>query len=196
MKKPIIIIGCVVTAIVLWFVAASQFGPTSKREIEKTVERLRQDSIALQSDFRPTGSYEYCQDIDKAVSDIRDLVDPLRFGRTEVDSTRLFGNPQTAAIANYNIAKCDTVLNKTLPQWRRTFALTLQKQLNKDAQTIVRIPQGSNDATTLEIYSLRYLSKDNIENDAREYNTMLRNLGFKAVLFTASPDNEGMKYTL
>lgn len=196
MKKPIIIIGCVVATNVLWFVAANQFGPTSKREIEKTVERLRQDSIVLQSDFRPTGSYEYCQDINKAISDIRDLGDPLRFGRTEVDSTRLFGNPQTATIANYNIDKCDTVLNKILPQWRRTFALTLQKQLNKDAQTIVRIPQGSNDATTLEIYSLRYLSKDNIENDAREYNTMLRNLGFKAVLFAASPDNEGMKYTL
>ena len=196
MKKPIIIIGGVVAAIVLWFVAASQFGPTSKREIEKTVERLRQDSIALQSDFRPTGSYEYCQDINEAISDIRDLGDPLRFGRTEVDSTRLFGNPQTATIANYNIAKCDTILNKILPQWRRTFALTLQKQLNKDVQTIVRIPQGSNDATTLEIYSLRYLSKDNIENDAREYNTMLSNLGFKAVLFAASPDNEGMKYTL
>lgn len=195
MKKPIIIIGCIVAAVVLWFVAASQFGPTSKRGIEKTVEHLRQDSIALQSDFRPTGQYYYCQDIDKAISDIRDLGDPLRFGRTEVDSTRLFGNPQTAAIATYNIAKCDTVLSEVLPQWRRTLAFTMQKQLNKENQTIVRIPQESKDATALEVYSLRYLSKDNIENDAREYNSTLRNLGFKTVLFAASPDNEGMKYT-
>lgn len=196
MKKPIIIICCVVAAVVLWFIAANTFGPGSQHGIEKEIDRLRQDSIALQGNFRPVGSeYDYYQDIDKAVSNIRDLGDPLRFGRTEIDSTRLFGTPQTAAIANYNIAKCDTVLSEVLPQWRRTLAFTLHKQLNKEVQTIVRISQESKDASALEIYSLRYLSNDNIESDARRYTPTLRNLGFKSVFFAASPDNEGIEYT-
>lgn len=195
MKKPIIIIGCIFVAVVLWFIAANLFGPGSQHRIAKEVERLRQDSIALQADFSPVGEYTHYQDIDKAVSDIRDLGDPLRFGRTETDSTRLFGNSQTAAIANYNIAKCDTVLSEVLPQWRRLLALTLNKQLNEEAQTIVKISQEGKDASALEIYSLRYLSKDNIESDARKYIPTLRNLGFKSLFIAASPDNEGIEYT-
>lgn len=189
MKKPVIIICCVVAAVVLWIIAASKFLPSNQ---EINAERLREDSIALQGNFSLVGSeYDYYQDIDKAVRDIRDLGDPLRFS---ADSVELFSSPQTAAIANYNIAKCDTVLSEVLPQWRRALAFTLHRQLNKEAQTIVRISHESKDASALEIYSLRYLSNDNIESDAREYNPTFRNLGFKTVFFAASPDSEGIEY--
>lgn len=195
MRKPLTIITCGVGVVVLWFVAAHFFGPNSQYGIDKNVEHLRQDSIALQADFRPTGQYDYYQDIDKVVSDIRDLGDPLRFGRTEIDSTRLFGNPQTAAIANYNIAKCDTVLNEVLHMWRRQLAFTLQKQLNTEAQTVVRMSQQHENSTGIEIYSLRYLSKENIEKDRLKYNSVFRNLGFKSVVYAPSPDSEGLEYT-
>lgn len=196
MKKPIVIIFCVAATVVLWFIAAHYFGPDSQHGIAKEIERFQQDSIALQGNFSPIGSdYAYYQDIDKAVSDIRDLGDPLRFGRTEIDSTRLFSTPQTAAIANYNIAKCDSVLNEVLPQWRRTLAFTLQKQLNKEAQTIIRMSKEYENSTGIEIYSLRYLSKDNIESDARKLNSVFHNLGFKSVVYATSPNNEGIEYT-
>lgn len=183
-----------VAAVILWFVAAYFFGPNSQYGIEHKVERLQQDSIALQADFRPVGQYDYYQDIDKVVSDIRDLGDPLRFGRTDIDSTRLFGNPQTAAIANYNIAKCDTVLSEVLPMWRRLLAFTLQKQLNKEAQTAVRMSQQHENSTGIEIYTLRYLSKEAIEKDALKYNSVFRNLGFKSVVYASSPDSGGLEY--
>ena len=187
-KAAIIIFICVVA----WFVAAHFFGPKSKYAIEVNVERLRKDSIALQDDFRPGGLYDYYQDIDKIVSDIRDLGDPLRFSADSID---IFGNPQTAAIANYNIAKCDTVLNEVLPLWRHTLAFALQRQLNAETQTVIRMSKQHKNSTGIEIYSLRYLTKENIDNDALRYNSVFRNLGFKSVVYAASPNNEGIEYT-
>lgn len=176
-------------AVILYIIVASQFFPTSQ---EINAERLRDDSIALQADFRPVGQYDYYQDIDKVVSDIRDLGDPLRFS---ADSADIFGTPQTAAIANYNIAKCDSVLNEVLPMWRRLLAFTLQKQLNKEAQTAVRMSQQHENSTGIEIYTLRYLSKEAIEKDALKYNSVFHNLGFKSVVYAPSPDSGGLEYT-
>lgn len=175
--------------VVLYIIIASQFFPTNQ---EINIERLRDDSIALQADFRPIGQYDYYQDIDKAVSDLRNLGDPLRFSADSID---IFGTPQTAVIANYNIAKCDTVLNEVLPMWRRQLAFTLQKQLNTEAQTVVRMSQQHENSTGIEIYSLRYLSKENIEKDRLKYNSVFRNLGFKSAAYAPSPDSEGLEYT-
>lgn len=175
--------------VILYIIVASQFLPTNQ---EINLERLRDDSIALQADFRPIGQYDYYQDIDKVVSEIRNLGDPLRFSADSID---IFGTPQTAAIANYNISKCDTVLNEVLPMWRRLLAFTLSKQLNKEAQTVVKMSQEYENSTGIEIYSLRYLSKENIENDRLKYNPVFRNLGFKSVVYAPSPDSGGLEYT-
>ena len=47
----------------------------------------------------------------------------------------------------------------------------------------------------IEIYSTRYLSNDEIEKDAKEYNRILGRLGFKSVFYSLSPETTGLEYT-
>lgn len=195
-RKNLIFIIIVAVIVVGWFIAAFFFGPNSERGIAKEVERLQRDSIALQGDFAPHGAYSQIRDIYTEVKKIQDLGNPLRFGNTEVDSTRMFDTPQTAIIARYNIAKCDSVLADVLPLWRSTAALALGRQLKENnPNSIVRFNRDYSDYSGLEIYSIRYLSKDNLEDDANKFNPILGELGFKSILYSASPNNVGIEYS-
>lgn len=192
-NKPYIIIAVIAVAIAAWFIAAHYFGPNSQHGIRQTVERLQQDSIALQSDFRPLGQYSELSDIDKAVSDIRELGDPLRFGHTSTDSTRLFGNEATARIANYNIEKCNTVLAEVLPLWRSKALFLLQSQLDPNSNKI-SISGNDTDTPTIELYSTQYIDEKEITKDAERYNRLFNNLGFAKATYAISPANNGIEY--
>jgi len=193
-RKPVVIIGGVAILIAAWFVAAHFFGPNSQRGINQTIERLQQDSIALQSDFRPLGQYTDYRDIDDAITNIKDLGDPLRFGHTDTDSIRLFGTPQTARIANYNIAKCDSVLCEVLPLWRSKLVFVIEKQIDPHAE-IIRISGNNTGNPKVELYTLRYLDTKEIENDALKYNGVFKNAGFKAAIYAPAPNSDGKEYT-
>lgn len=196
-KRPLVIIAVVALAIIGWFVAAHFFGPDSESAVASQVERLQKDSIALQGDFSPKGKYTNLRDIRSEVEKLRDLGNPLRFGSTEIDSARLFGNPKTASIAIYNIHKCDSVLEAVLPKWRAATALALADELkDKNENTIVKIDNGSSVNTKLEIYSARYISKEEMDKDAKEFNRILASLGFTKVLYSNSPQSGGVEFTL
>lgn len=196
-KKPLLIIAATVIAIIGWFVLAHYFGPTSERGIEKEVSRLREDSVKLQGNFSPRGQYDLMEDVLSDFNKIKKLGQPLRYGNTEIDSTRLFGNPRTAKIAKYNIAKCDSVLSEVEPLWRATAILTLSKILrSKNENTIIKQNDAFEEYTGIEIYSIRYLSKEELEKDAKEYNHYLMALGFKSVIYATTPESEGVEYTL
>lgn len=196
-KKNVALIIIIAIAIIGWFVAAHFFGPDSEYGISQSVSSLQRDSIALQGNFTPRGEYVYLQDVVKEVDDIKVLGDPLRFGHTKTDSAQLFGNPRTAVIANYNIAKCDSVLRDVLPMWRSTAAFALGSELkSKNQNTIVRFNKDAPTYTCLEIYSIRYISKDEIDSDANAYNQLLASLGFTSVRYSVSPESEWTEFSL
>jgi len=184
---PFIVAG----AIVLWFVAEYIFGQNSSYGITKKVESLRQDSIALQADFRPVGKYSHFRDLNTEIDNLRALGNPLRYGD---DSIRIFSNPQTAGIASYNIAKCDSILDEVLPLWRVKLMFVLREQLRSES-TIVRCSKKYENYSSLEIYLLKYLSEDAITHDAIRYNGVFNNFGFKSIVYAASPNNPGVEYT-
>lgn len=192
-KKTLLIIGGV-AVVALWLIGAHLFGPNSDRGIAQRVEKLQADSVALQGDFRPKASYSHYRDVSDAVQEIRDLGNPLRYDST--DSVRMFSNPRTASLAKYNIAKCDSVLSDVLPLWRNTFALAFNKQFV--GQSVAKFDEERKDTpenTTLYIYSLRYLSQDEISSDAMKFNGALQRLGFKKAIYAASPENAGIEYS-
>lgn len=183
-------------AIIGWFIAAHFFGPNSARGIAQTIAELQSDSTALQGDFWPNCEYTNLSDMITDFNKIKSYGDPFRYGHTSLDSARVYGHPRMAELARYNVAKCDSVINKASPLWRANAALLLHDQLKGiNANTIVRFNKNDEDKTALEIYSIRYIIKDEIDKDADEYNYYLRQLGFKSVLYSASPDNEGIEYT-
>lgn len=195
-KKNLTVIIIIAVVVVGWFVAAHFFGPNSERGIAKEVERLQKDSIALQGNFAPRGQYTYLQDICKEVKEIKSLGQPLRFGNTETDSVRLFGNKRTAAIANYNINKCDSVLSDVLPMWRSAAILALGAELkSENPNTIVKTNTDFPNYTGVSVYSIRYTNKSKIEDDANKYNPMLASLGFKSITYAMSPESPGVEYT-
>ncbi len=191
-KKTLLIVGGI-AVVALWLIAAHLFGPDSDREVAKRLERLQTDSIALQGDFRPKSTYSHYRDVSDAVQELRDLGNPLRYDST--DSVRMFSNPRTASTANYNIAKCDSVLSVVLPLWRRTFVIAFNQQFT--GQSVAKFDEdekGASENISLNIYSLRYLSKDEISSDAMKFNGVLQKLGFKKVTYAASPENSGLEY--
>ena len=195
-KKNLTVIIIVVVAVVGWFVAAQFFGPNSERGIAKEVERLQKDSVALQDNFAPRGQYTYLQDICKEVIEIMSLGQPLRYGNAEIDSVRLFGNIRTAAIANYNINKCDSVLSDVLPMWRSVAILAFGAELKREnPNTIVKTNTDFPNYTGVIVYSIRYTNKSKIEDDAYKYNPMLASLGFKSITYAMSPESPGIEYT-
>lgn len=197
MKKFVTIAAIIIAAIIAWSIAAHYFGPNSERGIKKQVASLKQDSVALQENFMPKGEYTYLQDVCSEIDNLRSLGNPLRYSHTDVDSIRLFSNPITAALANYNIKKCDSVLNNVIPLWRATAVLALGRELkNNNSNTIVRVNKEYPEYTGIEFYSIKYLSSEEITNDASKYNANLKSLGFKSVLYSASPDNQGTLFTL
>lgn len=176
--------------------AAHFFGPDSKIEVEKRISQLQNDSIALQGNFAPKGSYSVMRDILTDYNKIENLGKPLRFGSDEIDSIRMFSDPRMSALANYNVAKCDSVLNEVSPMWRSTAALTLGRILKSvNEYSVVKINKEYENNSGIEIYSTRYLSKDEIEKDAKEYNRILGQLGFKSVIYSLSPETTGVEYT-
>lgn len=196
-EKNITIFVIVILAVVGWFVLAHFFGPNSESGISQRVASLQRDSIALQNDFTPKGKYVYLRDVVKEVDDIKALGEPLRFGNTETDSVRVFGNSRTADIANYNIAKCDSVLDDILPMWRATASLALDSELKaKNPNTMVRIKKDDPNQSGLEIYSIRYASKKEIDSDAESYNRQLARLGFTYVRYAVSPESEWTEFSL
>lgn len=195
-KKNVFIIATVAVAVIGWFIAAHFFGPNSSRSIQKEVERLRADSIALQGDFVPKGKYSVAIDVLTDYNKLQSLGRPLRYNNTDTDSVRLFSNPQTASIANYNIAKCDSVINNVSPLWRSAMILALGTELrNVNENSIVRVNHSYEKYTGVEIYSIRYLSKEEMEKDVVKYNHSLRKLGFKSVIYGMSPESECVEYT-
>lgn len=195
-KKNLTVIVVVAVIVVGWFVAAQLFGPNSERGITKEVERLLKDSIALQGNFAPRGQYTYLQDICKEVKEIKSLGDPLRFGHTETDSTRIFSNERTAPIANYNINKCDSILTDVLPLWRASAIFALGSELRaKNPNTVVRTNRNFPEYTGIEVYSTKYTSKEEIEKDANTFNSELAYLGFKSITYSFSPESQGLEYT-
>lgn len=193
-KKQFVIMGCILAAVILWLVAAHYFGPDSNYGIRQEVARLQKDSIQLQQDFTPKGRYSHHLDVSSEVHKIRDLGNPLRFGSSEIDSTRLFSNQRTASLANYNIAKCDSVLAEVLPKWRRMFAFALYKQYKDDIITFGKDAEGKPDYSVLFIYSMRYASEKEIKKDAMKLNGAISNVGFKKVTYALSPENSGLVY--
>lgn len=195
-NKAIRNISIVVLVIAGWLVAAYFYGPDSKNAVERRISQLQNDSIALQGNFVPHGSYSFMSDILTDFEKIGDLGKPLRFSSDEVDSIRMFSNPRTAALANYNISKCDSVLSYVSPMWRATAALTLGRILKSENEySVVRMNKEYERNTGVEIYSARYMSKDEIEKSAKEYNSILRRLGFKSVIYSFSPVTSGWEYT-
>ncbi|MCF0219368.1 MAG: hypothetical protein HUK14_06270 [Muribaculaceae bacterium] len=193
-NKKLKTIAIVAGIVVLWLIAATFFGPNSDWGISKTVEKLQADSVSLQADFRPHGRYTHFRDVDSAIDKIRNLAD-LHIS-DELDSARIFSNPRTAALANYNVAKCDSVLNDVLPLWRNAFVFALHNDFDK--QVVIRFGTDENgkiDNTVLLIYCLKYLSEDEIKYDALKYNGAVANLGFTQVTYAASPYNTGYSYT-
>lgn len=194
-KKNLNVIIIIAVVVVGWFVAANFFGPNSERGIAKEVERLRKDSITLQGNFAPRGQYTSIQDICKEVDKIKSLGEPLRFGNTKTDSTRIFSNKQTASLANYNINKCDSILSDVLPLWRSAAIFALGAELkSKKPNTIVKTNTHFPSYTGVTIYSVRYTNKSNIEDDAREYNPFLVALGFKSITYAMTPESTGVEY--
>lgn len=193
-RNNVIIFSSIIFIVCAWFLTAHFRGPNSEYAIHQEADRLRQDSIALQGDFRPHGQYSFYQDIDTEIDKIRNLGNPLRFGNTEPDSARMFGNPILSPIARYNMAKCDSILKEVLPMWRIKFGFVLNSQL-REKSTIVRISKDVENNAGLEIYSMRYLSKDEIDHDAIRLNGAIANLGFKKVVYALSPENNGIEYT-
>lgn len=195
-KKQIIIISAIAILVIGWFVAASLFGPNSERGIAKEVERLQADSIALNGNFVPKGKYTTIEDVWTEVKKIEDYGKPLRYGNTPTDSTRLFSNEQTASLARYNIAKCDSVLSDVLPLWRSMAMFALEAQLKSvNPNTIVKNNPDMPNYTGVEIYSIRYLSDKSIKEDAEKYNPYLGKLGFKKILYAPTPESVGTEYT-
>lgn len=195
-KKNLTVIVVTAVVVVGWFVSALFFGPDSERGIAKEVESLQKDSIALQGNFAPHGQYTYIQDICKEVKEIKSLGDPLRFGHTETDSIRIFNNERTAPIAKYNISKCDSILVEVLPLWRASAIFALGFELKeKNPNTVVRTNKNFPEYTGIEVYSVRYTSKEEIEKDANIYNPELGYLGFKSITYSLSPESQGLEYT-
>ncbi|MBJ2160899.1 MAG: hypothetical protein JFR39_02225 [Muribaculaceae bacterium] len=191
--RTIVIVALVIAG---WFVSAHFFGPDSKIEVEKRISRLQNDSIALQGNFAPKGRYSVMRDILADYDKIKDFGRPLRFGSGESDSIRMFSDPRTSALAHYNIAKCDSVLNEVSPMWRATAALTLGRILKSaNEYSVVKMNKDYENNSGIEIYSTRYLSNDEIEKDAKEYNRILGRLGFKSVFYSLSPETTGLEYT-
>lgn len=195
-EKNLTVIIIIAVAVAGWLVAAYFFGPNSERGIAKEVERLQKDSISLQGNFAPQGQYTYIQDICKEVKEIKSLGDPLRFGNTETDSTRIFNNKRAASLANYNINKCDSVLSEVLPLWRSVAIFALGAELkSKNSNTIVKTNTDFPNYTGVTVYSIRYTTKSNIEDDANKYNPLLASLGFKSITYAMTPESPGVEYT-
>lgn len=193
-KKPIIIIGVAVLVVAAWFVASSLFGPNSERGLAQRVQRLQEDSIALDGNFKPKGDYSL-ETISNEVDKIRSYGDALRYGGSEIDSARIFDNPRTAALAKYNKAKCDSVLADVLPLWRVTAIFAVSNQLKaRNPNTIVKTNKDYPEYTGIEIYSIRYLSQKSQKQDAMNINPTLKELGFKSAIYAASPEAEGTEY--
>lgn len=195
-KKQILIIAGIVVLVVGWFIAASLFGPNSERGIAKEVDRLKQDSIALQGNFKPKGHYSTIQDIWTEVKTIKDYGSPLRYGNTDTDSVRMYSNERTARLAKYNVEKCDPVLADVLPLWRAAASFALADELKaKNSNTIVKVNKDYPEYTGLQIYSIRYLNKEAIDEDAKDYNPILGALGFKSIVYAPTPESSGMEFT-
>lgn len=193
-RGPIIIVGVAVLLVAAWFVASSLLGPNSERGLAQRVQRLQEDSIALEGNFKPKGEYSL-EDISKEVEKIRSYGDALRYSGSEIDSARIFDNPRTAALANYNKAKCDSVLTDVLPLWRATAIFAVSNQLKaRNPNTIVKTNKDYPEYTGIEIYSIRYLSKKSQEQDALNINSTLKELGFKSAIYATSPEAEGTEY--
>lgn len=194
--KPFLIIGIIAVAVIAWVILAHFFGPTSEYGIAKRIESLQKDSIMLQQDHKPQGHYTRIEDVYTDVSKIKDLGNPLRYGSSEVDSMQLYSNSRTAAIAKYNIAKCDSVLEEVLPLWRIQAMMALTKMLKaENPNTIVQNNTDYEKNTGLNIYSIRYLSPEELEKDADKYNFYLANLGYRYVLYAGTPEMPGKAYT-
>lgn len=195
-KKPILIVSGIAVLVIGWIIAANLFGPNSEHGIAKEIERLQKDSIALQGDFKPKGHYTTIQDIWTEVKTIRDYGNPLRFGDTETDSIRMYRNERTANLARYNVQKSDSVLADVLPLWRAAASFALEDQLKAiNANTVVKVNKEFPEYTGLEIYSIRYLNKDAVDEDVKDYNSILGALGFKSVIYATTPESIGIEYT-
>ena len=194
MIRNIIIIAVVVIG---YGIIAIKFGSHSEYAINQTIEQLQKDSIALQADFRPQGTYTHFRDVDKAVDELRALGNPTLY----IDSAKVYRTPRTTALAKYNIAKCDSVLQQVLPLWRMQFIIALNYQLELNSETVVtttvaRISKEYSDCKGIEMYSTRYTLKSEIRNDYIKYSSMMRNLGFTHVSFAFSPESNSIEYDL
>lgn len=193
--KSYIIAGAVLfLALAGWFTCSYFYGPSSEIGMAHKVEMLRKDSVELQKDWRPKGRYTFVQDVASDYNKIKDLGNPARTAGT--DSATVFSKPQTAEIARYNVAKCDSVLSDVGPLWRVTASMVLSDMLRSiNRNTIVRTNDEQGRYSGIEIYSIRYLSDKEMKKDAQEYNYYLKQLGFKTALYAPDPDSEGTVYT-
>lgn len=191
LKQALIVAACVAVAIAGWFTLAAFFGPDSDYETDKRLESLRRDSVELSKNHFPQGEYSYVEDVCKKVSDIQSLGDPLRFGRTDLDSARLFSNPRLAALANHNMSKRDSVMIRVMPAWRLEFARALNRQLG-DKYSVDAQPDGS----VICVYSLRYLDTDKLKEDHEKYSVPMSDIGFKRVRYSLSPESDWVEYDL
>lgn len=192
-KKALRLICIIVGLIILWFIAAFFFGPTSEYGINNSLERLRKDSLALQGDFSPVGkNYTHYKDIDSEINKIRDYGNPFKNCTSESDSNHILKNEKLYRIAEYNIAKCDSVLEETLPMWRQKFAFVLGSQLSEE-NILVRIPNDCEYNDVIAFYSIKFLSKDTVEDFELKYKLYVRELGFKKMIIAVSPDVNGIE---
>ena len=152
--------------------------------------------MALEGNFIPRGSYTFLSDVWRETEKIRDLGKPLRVGSSK-DSIRIYSNKHSAELARHNKDKCDSILKEVLPLWRAASLFALSAELkDKNPNTIVTNNSGKEGYNEVYVYSIRYLSDDAVKDDANKYNSMLRRLGFKKVLYAPTPEAPGWEYQL
>lgn len=156
--------------------------PQGKHGHDSQLSKLKADSVELQRNFASFQRFEDLNDLSEFVSKIRKLGDFYNSARTTDDSVRLYENPEIAKLANYNVARADTILAQILPLCRERAVAILEARLNTPShETDVKM-----DSTNLYLTSdISYQSRI---FEANRICAPLKNIGFTSITFIAPPN--------
>lgn len=197
-NRNVRIVTYIIAGVVIWCILAYLYGPQSEHGLQERIKRLQQDSIELTKSYDP-------RDLDKSFKNSWDAVDNLNyygdpFHGTDrgLDSVRIMEHPRTAKLAMDNKHRADSIREVVNYLRRLRFIPQLQeKLLEKSLLTKVKVRSSDSlnkNMDIIEIYSLRYKSDDEIQEDINEYYEGFKHTGFKSVKFAYSPSSSKARY--